>query len=292
MENNKRVFLLAAVFLFAAILLLGAGFSECPVGYYPDPSDSNCKQGVPYSVSITHKNLGGGRVQFDIRILNVAQTTPIGITSSSEFVVPAFHYSDGSKVQLGDYSRETTVSSIAKGGCGAYPLSPGDSVTFSTVTIFKPNQDGREITASADVINWMTLPAYPTCSPISAQGRENRAGSDKFVFKYGLGEPATCSAEGASCVGKVCCEGLYCNAAGACAKIESGASAEGGSPEGTGAQTSGSSAGSGTGSLLSNPLVLGILLGVVVVGAIAYFGFFNRGKDGGERVKHHQGHRK
>ncbi|MFH0961568.1 MAG: hypothetical protein V1820_02695 [archaeon] len=277
---------IALVVLAALLVAVPAGFSACPVGTYPDSDDSDCKEGVPYSVSVAHRNLGSGRMQFDITITNIAQRSVIGITSSSEHVVPAFYYSDGSKVQLGDYSRETTTASIAKGGCGIYPVYPGESVTFSTVSVFKPGQDGKALTASADIINWMVLPAYPTCSPIGAQGRENRAGTDKFVFRYenaGSSE-ASCSAEGTSCVGKVCCEGLYCNSAGACAKITSGSPSAGDSGDGPGSPAgsrSGNPAWNGTGSLISNPVVLGMLLGVVVLGAVAYFVFI-RGKNGEE----------
>jgi|GEM_PF-5706408 len=277
--------------LLAAILLSGIGFSACPSGYYPDPTDANCKAGKPYSVQVNTKNIGDGKIEIKVDILNIAGSSTIGVSSRTNYVVPFFSYSDGSKVQLGDYSLEPASSSVKLGSCNSYPLAPGESATFTTVAYFKPSQEGREIVVSADNINWLVLPEYPKCT-ISAQGSETKVGEKRFTFSYSFGAPRACSAEGASCDGSVCCAGLYCAQSKLCETIP-GEQPRQGSSATTASGQSKTSGDSNSGSGISNALVLGILLGIVVLGAAAYFLFF-RGKSGdGAEINHaHSAHKK
>ncbi len=261
--------------LLAAVLLSGIGFSACPSGYYPDPTDANCKAGKPYSVQVNTRNVGDGKIEIRIDILNIASSSTIGISSRTNYVVPFFSYSDGSKVQLGDYSLEPASSSVKFGSCNSYPLAPGESATFTTVAYFKPSQEGREIVVSADNINWLVLPEYPKCA-ITAQGSETKVGEKRFTFSYSFGAPRACSAEGASCEGSVCCVGLYCAQSKLCETIPEEKPRQGSSATNVSGRPE-ISVNSGSG--ISNALVLGILLGLVILGASVYFLFF-RGKSG------------
>lgn len=254
----------AAVLAVFAISLLPAGWSEgpCPSGYYPDPDASNCKLGVPYSLSVAHQYGAPGKMSFMIRVENVASWATVGISSSSDYVTPIFYYSDGGKVQLGDYMREGSSSSAPLGSCASYSLGPGESVIFTTNVSFKPNQDGRGMTASADNMNWAVLSSG--CA-IVAQGRATKVGTDSFAYTYNsVPVPSQCAGEGQYC--GECCPGLSCQG-GVCAAA-AGPSEEISAPEAGGKPAGGISMG----------LILGSLVGLVVVGGIAFFVLNSRQK--------------
>lgn len=285
MGAKEAVFTGAILSFLAILLVIQGGFSACPSGYYPDPNDANCKAGKPYSVQVNTRNIGDGKIEVTLGIFNTAEKATLGISSSSDYVVPLFAYSDGSRVQLGDYTREGTTSSVKLGSCAIYPVAPGESLTFTTVAYFKPSQEGREIVVSADNINWLVLPEYPKCT-IAAQGRETKAGEKKFTFSYSFGAPRACSAEKASCDGSVCCDGLYCAQNKICEIIPAQEQQEN---AGSGIKPSGetkTSGSEGSGQGISNALVLGILLGLVLVGAAAYFLFFRGKSEGGSEINH------
>ncbi len=288
----RAVFVALAAILAALSFLAAPAFSAdaCPSGRYPDPDASNCVAGSPYLISLSHtySDATSGKLDFIVKVTNRAKS-PLGISSSNDgYIVPIFTYSDGAKVDIGQWTKAVDRAyTTGASACGYYVMQPGSSLSFKTAVSFNPNQNAKQMKAAADNVIWALFPAYPQCSPVLAQAKDYGAGSDEFTYySTPAGAPAQCAGSGAACTAiSGCCPGLECSQ-GACAAPAAAAPGNPQEPAYTpttsGQQTRGSSGSAG--------LILGgVIVAVVVGGAAYYFLSMRKNKDEeAERLQHHK----